>query len=64
MFESLRDNLRASYNELTKKVTWPTWTELINNTVLVLIASAIFAIIVFVMDAISKQVLDLLYAIG
>ncbi|MBW7867623.1 MAG: preprotein translocase subunit SecE [Brumimicrobium sp.] len=39
-----------TYHELMHKVTWPTWDELQNNTVLVVIGSVIFALIVFVMD--------------
>ncbi len=39
-----------SYNELMHKVTWPTWENLQSSTVLVIIASIIFSLIIFVMD--------------
>ncbi|MDR0606092.1 MAG: preprotein translocase subunit SecE [Bacteroidales bacterium] len=42
--------VRESYDELVHKVTWPTWVELQNNTVVVSIASLIIALIVFFMD--------------
>ncbi len=53
--------IKESYNELINKVTWPTWTELQSSTILVLVASLMIAAAVFVMDAISKNVLDLIY---
>ena len=53
--------IKESYYELINKVSWPTWTELQSSTTLVLIASLIFAIAVFIMDVISKQVLSFIY---
>jgi preprotein translocase subunit SecE len=55
--------VKESYNELIHKVTWPTWANLQGNTVLVVIASIILALIIFVMDLISKTSLDLIYGI-
>ena len=42
--------IKESYIELTQKVTWPTWTELVNSAILVLIAALIIALIILVMD--------------
>jgi len=57
--------VKESYNELVHKVTWPTWSMLFSSTRLVLVASAIIAGIIFVMDAISSTVLtDFLYKLG
>jgi preprotein translocase subunit SecE len=42
--------VKESYIELTQKVTWPTWRELQNSAVLVLIAALIIALIIMVMD--------------
>jgi len=53
--------IKESYNELLNKVTWPTWSSLTSSTIVVLIASLIFALIIFVMDLISKGVLDFIY---
>ena len=53
--------VKESYNELMNKVTWPTWANLQSSTVLVLVASVIIALVIFAMDAISKQALDLIY---
>ena len=44
------DNIKESYNELVHKVSWPSQKELANSAVLVLIASLILALIVWVMD--------------
>jgi preprotein translocase subunit SecE len=45
------------------KVTWPTWSNLQSSTIVVLIASVILALIIFVMDIISKTVLDQIYSL-
>lgn len=53
--------IKESYNELVHNVTWPTWSELIANSRLVLIGSIIFALVVFILDLISKTVLTAIY---
>ena len=42
--------LKESYDELVHKVSWPTWPELQNSAIVVLVASVIIALIVLVMD--------------
>ncbi len=42
--------IKESYIELTQKVTWPTWRELQNSAVLVLVAAMIIAMVILVMD--------------
>ncbi len=42
--------VKESYNELVHKVTWPTFPQLQNSTVVVMVASLIFAIVVLAMD--------------
>ena len=37
---------KESYNELVHKVTWPTFSQLQNSTVVVMVASLLFAIVV------------------
>jgi preprotein translocase subunit SecE len=59
--EQIKLYLIESYNELVNKVTWPTWANLISSTRVVLIGSLIIALIVLLMDAISKQVTGFLY---
>jgi preprotein translocase subunit SecE len=55
--------LKDSYNELVHKVTWPTWKELQNSAIVVMIASLIFALIVFVMDISFQTILEGIYKI-
>jgi preprotein translocase subunit SecE len=53
--------IKESYIELTQKVTWPTWRELQNSAVLVLVAAFIIALIVLVMDQTISFVLKQFY---
>jgi len=53
--------IKESYIELTQKVTWPTWRELQNSAVLVLVAAFIIALIVLVMDQSINFVLKQFY---
>jgi len=61
--ETIKIYLIESYNELVNKVTWPTMANLLGSTRVVLIGSLIIALIVLVMDAVSKQFTGLLYNI-
>ncbi len=54
-------SIKESYNELLNKVTWPSFPNLLSSTTVVLIASAIIAIVVLIMDVVAKQILDLIY---
>ena len=53
--------LRESYTELVHKVTWPTWKELQNSALVVMIASLIFALVVFAMDISFQTILEGVY---
>ena len=54
--------IKESYHELMEKVTWPTWSELQKTTSVVIVASLIFVLIIFIMDGISSKLLmDILY---
>ena len=55
--------IKESYNELVNKVTWPSWSNLYSSTIVVLIASVILALIIFVMDFISNTVLQQIYGL-
>jgi preprotein translocase subunit SecE len=46
----MKEQLVETYNELMHNVTWPTWKELQSSSILVLVASAIIALLVFLMD--------------
>ncbi len=53
--------IKESYIEMTQKVTWPTWRELQNSAVVVVIASIIIALVVFMMDQFAGNLLKMLY---
>jgi len=54
--------LKESYDEMTTKVSWPTWTELQNSAVIVLIASVIIAFVILAMDKSVGSLLQLFYS--
>jgi len=47
---NVSEYIKESYIELTEKVTWPTWRDLQNSSILVLIAALIIALIISLMD--------------
>ena len=53
---------RESYTELTEKVTWPTWAQLQQSTLIVLSATLIIMALVALMDLGSNQLLKLIYS--
>jgi len=53
--------IKESYEELTGKVTWPTWSELQNSAILVLVASIIIALIILAMDSLFGNALHYFY---
>ena len=55
--------LKESYRELKEKTTWPTRKELTNSAVVVLIASVVIALIVWVMDFGFEHLMTLIYKI-
>ncbi len=55
---------KESYVEMTQKVTWPTWGQLQNSAVVVLVASVIIALVVFAMDKTASNLLELFYKVG
>ncbi|HQO31253.1 MAG TPA: preprotein translocase subunit SecE [Chitinophagales bacterium] len=63
--ENITSYLKASYEELTTKVTWPTWKELQANASIVAVAAVIIALIIGLMDVISNLLFsDIIYKIA
>ncbi len=54
---------RDSYKELLEKVTWPTWQQLQQSTMIVLVATVIITAIVWLMDFASNSVLKFVYSL-
>jgi preprotein translocase subunit SecE len=57
----IRNYIRDSYHELMHKVTWPTWSELQGSAIVVLIASLLIALVVFIMDSAFSKGMKFLY---
>jgi preprotein translocase subunit SecE len=54
-----RNYISETVTEMTQNVSWPTWKELQSNSLIVVIASVIFALLVFAMDALFGITPDL-----
>lgn len=52
---------KESYQELHENVTWPTWLQLQQSTVIVLVATILITLMVLLMDFSSGQLLKLIY---
>ena len=55
--------VKDSYRELLEKVTWPTWSQLQQSTMIVLVATLIITGIVWVMDLGIASLLELVYSL-
>jgi len=60
----LLTDLQESYTELRYKTSWPTKGQLIKSAIIVLIASIIIALIIFVMDQVVDNLMHLIYSLG
>ncbi|NBP05793.1 MAG: preprotein translocase subunit SecE [Bacteroidetes bacterium] len=50
MFERIGNYFRETRDELLNKVSWPSWNELTESTWIVMVASILFALVIWVMD--------------
>ena len=57
-------DIEESYNELVHKVSWPTKSELVNSTIVVMVASIIAALILALIDFILSHVMELIYGLA
>ncbi|MBE9466704.1 MAG: preprotein translocase subunit SecE [Bacteroidetes bacterium] len=51
------------YNELIHKVSWPSWSDLQNSSIVVMIASLIIAIVIYLMDVSFSSIMSFIYGI-
>lgn len=52
---------KESYKELVEKVTWPTWAQLQQSTMIVLVATLVITAMIWVMDFAAGRVLQVIY---
>ncbi len=59
----LVENIKLSYDELVHKVSWPSKKELAQSAVVVLVASLVLALIVWVMDLFFEKIMTFVYGL-
>ena len=55
--------IKSSYDELVNKVSWPSWSELQNSSIVVAIASLIIALVIYLMDQIFSNIMNVFYSL-
>lgn len=53
--------MQESYDELRYKTSWPTRSQVVKSALIVLVAAAIIALVVLVMDLFSEYLMKGLY---
>jgi preprotein translocase subunit SecE len=54
---------QEAFDELVHKVTWPTWKELQSSALVVMVASLIISILIFIMDLSFRNMMELIYGL-
>ncbi len=57
-------DIEESYNELVYKVSWPTKSQLVESSIVVMAASILIALMIFAMDWVIDAVMHLIYGLG
>ncbi len=57
-------NIQEAYDELRYKTSWPTGTQLIKSALIVMVASVIISIIIFIMDQLVDNLMHFIYGLG
>ena len=55
--------VKESYAEMTKKVSWPSWDKLQSSAIVVMVASVIFAVVIFAMDYCFQNLMSFIYTL-
>ena len=63
-FNNRLTDIKESYNELVHKVSWPTKSELANSTIIVMVASIIASLVIWVIDLCINEVMHLVYGVA
>ena len=57
----IKEYIKLSTDELVNKVSWPSWEDLQESTIIVMIASLLIALIIYVIDIVSSFGLGFFY---
>ena len=60
-FKNVVNYCKACYDELAHKTTWPSRAELTHRAMVVLNASLVIAVVVFIMDFVFQHVMNFVY---
>ena len=60
----LLTNIEESYDELRYKTSWPSKKQLLKSAMIVMVASVIIALIIFAMDQVLSNLMELVYTFG
>ena len=63
LFKKLFTDIEESYNELVHKVSWPTRSQLVNSSVIVMVASIVLSLIIFAVDLVIDELMHGVYSI-
>ena len=61
--KKIRAYFKETWNELIHKVSWPTWSDLQNSAVVVMVGTVIISLIVFAMDISFRNIMEMLYGL-
>ena len=59
----IKEYFKDAYTELVHKVTWPSWNDLQNSAVLVMVTSLIFALIIAGVDFVFNRAMEFIYSL-
>ncbi len=59
---NIKTYLQETYDELVNKVSWPTRQELMNSAVIVMVATFMIAVVVFLMDFSMSEIMNFIYS--
>ena len=63
-FNNRLTDIKESYNELVHKVSWPTKSELANSTIVVMVASIIASLVIWVIDLAINEMMKVVYHVA
>ena len=59
----IKTYIQETWNELIHKVSWPTWSDLQNSAVVVMIGTVIISLIIFAMDFSFRNIMEMIYGL-